>query len=269
MTLCTLQLISAAERCPAGAGARAGELRKAMSFFTTLIGSTALLALSSGLAAATPATLERSAKVHSGPGVKYHVVATLRRGTVVDVSGCSGSWCEVAWGSREGYVAHRLLAAGPGPAAVNIAPGPAYYVDDYPGFDYPGYAYEPSIAVAPHRYRRSGRWQGWHHRSGWPGWAGRPDSLPTGATPGVRNPERTPRLGNFAPSPTPSAGGLIAPRSTLGAGAAAANGMRGSMGADAAAAAAAASVPPVSAPAVSAPAAAAAPASSADAPARR
>jgi uncharacterized protein YraI len=209
--------------------------------------SAAMLAISSGLAAATPATLERSTKVHSGAGTKYQVIATLRRGTVIDVSGCSGAWCEVAWRGRQGYVARTLLAAGPVPAAAGLAPGQAYYVDDYPGFDYPGYAYEPSIVVTPRRYRRSGRWPGWHHRLG--GWAGRPDPLPTGATPGVRNFERMPRAGNLAPGPNPSSGGgLSGARST---GAAAASGMRGSI---AAGAAPTVSAPTVSAPIVSAPA---------------
>jgi uncharacterized protein YraI len=249
------------------------QTRQEMSLVRTWIWSAAMLALSSGLAAAIPATLERSAKVHSGPGSKYQVVATLRRGTVVDVSGCSGSWCEVAWRGRHGYVAHTVLAAGPGPAAVAVAPGPASYVDDYPGFDYPGYAYEPNIVVTPRRYRRSGRWQGWHHRPGGTGWAGRPDPLPTGAITGARNPERIPRAGNLAPGPNASGGGVVGARSTPGTGAAAANGMRGSIGTGAAPAVStpAASVPAVSAPAVSAPAvsAPAASAASANAPAPR
>jgi uncharacterized protein YraI len=232
-----------------------------MLLVRTWIWSAAMLAISSGLAAAMPATLERSAKVHSGPGTKYQVIATLRRGTVIDVSGCGGAWCEVAWRGRQGYVAHTLLAAGPVPAAAGVAPGQAYYVDDYPGFDYPGYAYEPSIVVAPRRYRRSGRWPGWHHRFGGTGWAGRPDPLPTGATPGVR----MPRAGNFAPGPNAPGGGVAGARSTLATGAAA-NSVRGSIGTGAAPIV---SAPIVSVPTVSAPAAPASSAPSANAPAPR
>lgn len=250
------------------------EKRKEMWLVRTWIWSAAMLAISSGLAAAAPATLERSAKVHSGPGTKYQVVATLRRGTAVDVSGCSADWCEVAWRGRHGYVAQTRLAAGPGPAAVSVVPGPAYSVDNYPGFDYPGYAYEPSIVVAPRRYRRSGRWPAWYHRSGWTGWARHSDPLPTGATPGSRSPDRIPRAGNFAPGANQAGGGgLIGARSTHGIGAAAGNGMRGSIGTAGGAAASvpaasapAASAPVVSAPAVSAPAA---PAVSGNTPAAR
>jgi len=214
-----------------------------------LICSAALLALSSGLAAAAPATLERSAKVHSGPGIKYQVIATLRRGTVIDVSGCSGAWCEVAWRGRRGYVAHTVLAAGAVPGVAGVAPSQAYYADDYPGFDYPGYAYEPGIAIAPRPYRRSGRWPGWHHRPGGTGWAGRPGQLPANVAPGMKNAERVPRAGSFAPGPDPSGGGLRGIRSTPGPGAPAANSMTGSIGTG--------SAPIVSAPAVSAPAASA------------
>jgi len=218
-----------------------------------MIWSAALLTLSSGLAGAVPATMERNAKVHSGPGTKYHVVATLRHGTTVDVSGCSGVWCEVAWSGGQGYVAHTLIATGPAPAAVGVVPGPAYHVDDYPGFDYPGYAYEPGIAAVPRHYRRAGRWWGWRHRPGATGWAGRPNPLLTGATPG----NRSPRAGGFAPGPDRSASGLAGARSTLGTGATA-NGMTGSIGpsAGAAASAPAMSAPAVAAPAASAPAAA-------------
>jgi uncharacterized protein YraI len=231
-----------------------------MSLVRTVIGSVALLALSSGLAAAAPATLERIAKVHSGPGSKYQVVATLRRGAVIDISGCRGAWCEVAWRGGHGYVAHTLLAAGPtAPAVMGVAPGQAYYVDDYPGFDYPGYAYEPGIVVAPRPHRRSGRWPGWRHRPGGTGWAGRANPVPTGAAAGMKNAERTPRAGAFAPGSDTSGSGLRGARSSFGAGAAA-NGMTGSIGAPVV------SVPAVSAPTVSAPASSA-PAVSASPPA--
>jgi uncharacterized protein YraI len=234
---------------PYGRTHNADGLREEMPLVGTVIRSVALLALSSGLAAAAPATLERSAKVHSGPGIKYQVVATLRRGTVIDVSGCSSAWCEVAWRGGQGYVAHTLLAAGPtAPAAVGVAPGQSYYVDDYPGFDYPGYAYEPGIVAAPRPHRRSGRWPGWRHRSGGSGWAGRANPSPIGLAPGMKNAERMPRAGGVVPGSDPASGGALrGARSMFGTGAAA-NGMTGSIGAPVV------SVPVVSAPTVSAPA---------------
>src|SRR6266540_3460800 len=96
----------------------------------------ALLTFSAGLAAAAPASVERSTKMRSGPGPKYRVVATLPRGSVIDVGDCAGAWCESSWRGRHGYVVRTSLASARAPAAVGGAPAPSYY-DDYPGFDYP------------------------------------------------------------------------------------------------------------------------------------
>jgi uncharacterized protein YraI len=194
-----------------------------MSFARTLIAAAAVLALSSGLAAATPATLERNAKVRTGPGAKYQVVATLRRGTVVDIGGCAGAWCEVGWAGGQGYVAHTLLAAGPGPVGV-LAPVQPFYSEDYPGFDFPGYGYEPSIAVAPRPYRPWARWRGWHHRPD-AGWAARSGPLAIGTSVGATNTERIPVApgGAAASSSAASASVLKGARPALTPGAAAAS----------------------------------------------
>jgi uncharacterized protein YraI len=185
-----------------------------MSFARTLIAAVAVLALSSALAAATPATLERNAKVRTGPGAKYQVVATLRRGTVVDVSGCAGAWCEVGWAGGQGYVAHTLLAAGPAPVGV-LAPVQPYYSEDYPGFDFPGYGYEPTIAVVPRPYRRWARGRGWHHRPDAVGWAARPGQLATGTSVGATNPERIPLAPGGAAASAASASALKGARPAL------------------------------------------------------
>jgi len=149
-----------------------------------LLGAAAVLALSSGLAAA-PATVEPSAKVRAGPGTAYRVVATLRRGAVIDVGGCSGGWCEVAWRGRPGYVARTFLAFNSGSAPADVPPESASYEDDYPGFDYPGYAYAPAggVPAAPRWQRYRGRSIGWHHR---PGRFAVPD-LTAGGTKGTRS----------------------------------------------------------------------------------
>ena len=93
-------------------------------FVTRMIGAAALLVLSTGLVAAAPAAVKSSAKVRAGPGPKYPVVAMLARGVVVDVQGCTRSWCRV----DEGYVARSMLRLGGAPPAVAAAPG---YVEDY------------------------------------------------------------------------------------------------------------------------------------------
>jgi SH3 domain-containing protein len=131
-----------------------------------------LLALSVGVAAAAPATVDRSTSVRSGPGTKYRVVARLPRGSVVDVATCTRNWCVVAWDGGRGYVAQTALAAGP--AGVAVAPYGPYY-EDYPGFEEPGYYVEPSYGYGVYApgYYRNGRW--WHrHGGGRGGWAGRP-----------------------------------------------------------------------------------------------
>jgi hypothetical protein len=153
---------------------------------TRIVGAAALFALSAGMAQATPVTIAHGVKVRSGPGTHYRVVARLPRGSVVDVRTCPGRWCEVAWRGGQGYVAATQIA-GAGAPAVAVAPGPAYY-DDYPGFEYPGYAYGPDVGVfvGPawgHHY--GGRW---HHRNwGGGGWSGhRWSQAPIGGTPGTK-----------------------------------------------------------------------------------
>lgn len=164
-----------------------------------MLGAAALLALSTGLAAAAPAAVERSANVRTGPGTGYPVVATLPRGSVVDAGPCSGGWCRIAWDGGEGYMARSLLALGAGGPAVAI--GPAPYYDDYYDDSYFGYAYGPSVGVTIPRHR----WR--HHRPGRPGWGdnrpGRPgwgDNRPGRPGWGGR-PNRPPVAGNPAPVP--------------------------------------------------------------------
>jgi len=144
-----------------------------------------LLALS--LAAAAPATLDRSTRLRSGPGTKYRVVATLPRGSGVDIKSCSRRWCAVAWRRHHGYLPRTSLARRETPApGVAVAPvGPPYDVassyENYPGFEEPGYidpgySYGPAIGIhGPGRYRHSGRW--WYRRGGG-GFAGRPPQSP-------------------------------------------------------------------------------------------
>jgi uncharacterized protein YraI len=169
-----------------------------------LLPAAAVLALSTGLAAAAPAAVERSANVRAGPGTGYRVVATLPRGTIVDAGPCD-SWCRVAWSGGEGYMARSLLALGAAPPAVAVAP----YYEDYYDYDYPyfGYAYGPSIGVyvPRHRWRhhRPGR-PGWGHRPDRPGWGGRP---PGGGTPGGTPKFGGGSFGGAAKAAGPSFGG--------------------------------------------------------------
>jgi uncharacterized protein YraI len=146
----------------------------------SLLGAAAVLALSTGLAAAVPAEVQRTGHVRSGPGTGHPVVATLPAGTVVDVGRCT-SWCRVAFEGGEGYMARSLLALGGTPPAVAV--GPTYYDDYYDDYPYFGYAYGPSIGFVhrhPHWRHRHGHGH-WSHGPGRPGWGGRP---PVGGNPG-------------------------------------------------------------------------------------
>lgn len=153
-----------------------------------LLGAAAVLALSTGMAAAVPATVETAANVRTGPGTGNPVITTLPAGTVVDAGPCT-SWCQISFDGGEGYIARSLLALGGSPPAVAVAPAP-YYDDYYYDDPFYGYAYGPSIGFVHrnrhwrHRHGHHGRWG--HHRPGRPGWGGRP---PVGGNPGGSAPK--------------------------------------------------------------------------------
>ena len=176
-----------------------------------VLGVAALLVIASAVvAAAAPATVERSAKLRSGPGTGYRVIATLPRGATIDVNGCSSGWCEVAWDSRHGYVAQRLLASTVTPPTVAATPIPATEDHfDYPGFDYPGTAYAPAVGVTVVPRWSHRRWSDWRHRYGRQRWTVQPNRPPVGAVPGARSSDRPTlgRAGGLAPMAVPAAGG--------------------------------------------------------------
>ena len=99
-----------------------------------------LIALSSSAALAAPAMLETNAKVRSGPGTQYQAQTVLPGGTTVDVVDCSGRWCAVAYGQRQGYIARSLLDFGAGPVAVQPpAAYGAYASVGYSAYPMPAY----------------------------------------------------------------------------------------------------------------------------------
>ena len=170
-------------------------MRNAASLVGGVLIVTSLAA--AGAAAATPAFVDRSAKLRSGPGPGYHILATLPRGTSVDVRGCRAGWCEIAWSGGRGYVGHNLLALAAIAPAVTVVPG-APYDDgyDYPGFDFPGIAYAPSFAIVNGPRWSYRRWSRWQQRPG--AWRGPPQ---LGA-----NPPRLERTTGRGPASAPAAG---------------------------------------------------------------
>ena len=98
-----------------------------------------LIALSSSAALAAPAMLETNAKVRSGPGTQYQAQTVLPGGTTVDVVDCSGRWCAVAYGQRQGYIARSLLDFGGSVAAVQAPAAYGAYASASYSAPAPGY----------------------------------------------------------------------------------------------------------------------------------
>lgn len=106
------------------------------------LGLAAALVLGGSAAAlAAPAVVDSPLNVRSGPGTQYRVVDVARRGEVVDVDYCRGSWCRIERRGPDGWVSANYLSRGGG-----------YYDDGY--YDEPIYIERPRYVrpVYP-RYR--------------------------------------------------------------------------------------------------------------------
>lgn len=114
-----------------------------------------LVLASAGTALAAPGRATADLNLRSGPGTAYRVIDTMPAGAVVDIRGCRGAWCRVAFEGATGYAAANLLS---GPAVGYVArPAPAYVYGAGPGYwapddvyddgpDY-GFAYDPGFSV--------------------------------------------------------------------------------------------------------------------------
>ena len=121
---------------------------------TTLMAAASALMLTAGVASAAPAVTASAVNVHSGPGARFPVVATLPPGASVDAN-CNGAWCAI----DSGYV---------NAGALQFAAAPDYYnsPDVYADSDYydngpdvygPGF-YGPG-GFRQHRHVGDNRWQ--------------------------------------------------------------------------------------------------------------
>lgn len=96
----------------------------------------------SAAALAASAVVETPLNVRSGAGTHFHVVDVARRGEVVDVDHCRGSWCFINRRGPDGWVSANYLSRGGG-----------YYDDDY--YDEPIYIERPRRRyVDPYYYPR-------------------------------------------------------------------------------------------------------------------
>jgi hypothetical protein len=134
------------------------------SFAKLAVGAGMLLALSLDLASAAPARVAANTNLRQGPGTNYGVIATVPRGSIVDISGCAGEWCTAHWLGRTGYMIAGNLVGAPivrrAPVVVYTAPPPIIYGPSYdyyygPRFYGPSY-YGPSYYGL--RYRSWRRW---------------------------------------------------------------------------------------------------------------
>jgi hypothetical protein len=103
-----------------------------MNFARIAACAAVLIMLSAPGAQAAPARVSRSVELRRGPGFAHPVIAAIPVGSIVDVGGCRGRWCAVAWRGWTGYgVVTHFDQAIPGWSP------PGYYPP--PGWDYPGY----------------------------------------------------------------------------------------------------------------------------------
>jgi SH3 domain-containing protein len=92
-------------------------------------------------ARAGAASVVAAVNLRSGPGTDQEIITTIPGGSTVQVSGCTGEWCEVTWNGRSGYAIARNLSIGAPRQARPYGPQPGYAPQPgYPGGRQPGYA---------------------------------------------------------------------------------------------------------------------------------
>src|ERR1700730_17234156 len=99
-----------------------------MTFGKTVTSAGGLLMLSAGSAAAAPAHADNNVHIRQGSGTTYTIIMTIPGGSNVDVSGCSGQWCQVTFQGQNGYAIATSFDQGDGaPPPVAAGPPPAGY----------------------------------------------------------------------------------------------------------------------------------------------
>jgi Bacterial SH3 domain len=112
--------------------------------FAAFSTAAAVLTLSAVCASASPGLVNTTVNLRQGPGTSTPVLAKIPGGSTVNVAGCSGEWCQVAFAGKSGYViAAALGQAGPPPGAPppGYVPPPVYAGPPYPYGYYGPYYY--------------------------------------------------------------------------------------------------------------------------------
>ena len=96
-----------------------------MTFGKAVASADVLLALSAASAAAAPALAVNNVNLRQGPGTTYTVILTIPGGSNVDVTGCSGQWCQVTFQGQNGYAIATSFDQGGGAPPPGAAAGRA------------------------------------------------------------------------------------------------------------------------------------------------
>jgi len=108
-----------------------------------------------------PAAVNTNVNLRQGPGTSYTVITTIPAGAPVEVSGCSGQWCQVSFQGQNGYVIASSLGPGGPPPGGPPPPPPGYYP---PGYIPPPPYYGPYYYGYGPYYGRPHYGGGyWHH----------------------------------------------------------------------------------------------------------
>lgn len=102
-----------------------------MNLARIAICAAALMALSAPSIQAAPARLAGTVDLRQGPGSGYPIIAVIPLGSFVDIGGCRGRWCAVAWRGWTGYAPARFALGIRGGSPPGLYPAP--------GWEYAGY----------------------------------------------------------------------------------------------------------------------------------
>jgi hypothetical protein len=133
-------------------------------------GAAIIAILTTTCAHARPVAIAKETNLRKEPSTESEVLATVPRGTKVEVGACEKDWCKVSYNGQDGYmIAQNLTAAGPRPpGGPRVVAGP--YGDDIPTeYAGPPPAYGPYYGPYgyPYGYYRPYYGYGYGYGYGW------------------------------------------------------------------------------------------------------
>jgi SH3 domain-containing protein len=123
--------------------------------FARIATCTAAAMVLSAQSAAAPALAINDVNMRQGPGTTYPIITTIPGGSNVEVTGCQGQWCSVAWHGRSGYAIATSLDQGgdaPPPRGAARPPGSESPPPPPSAADAPIAAYPPGAQPPPPGY---------------------------------------------------------------------------------------------------------------------